>query len=210
VKIDVSPLVMQQAIQKTGIGFLYAPLYHPALKEVAEIRRDLGIRTVFNILGPLCNPADATHQLLGVYKKDLVPVIAKVLKRLGLKAAFVFYGKDLKDEISLTGKTVGIFLKDGRLEKVSLEPSSFGLKKVTLKDLEVKDSSQSAKAIKDILDAKLGPKRDMVLAGSSVCFYLLGKVKNFKEGVKLAASLIDEGKAKAKFLEFKSFIDSNA
>ncbi|MDP2924224.1 MAG: anthranilate phosphoribosyltransferase [Candidatus Omnitrophota bacterium] len=209
IKIDVSPLVMEEAIKKIGIGFLYAPLYHPALKEVAQVRKDLGIRTIFNILGPLCNPASVTHQLLGVYDKDLVLTLAKVLANLKVKKAFVFHGKDLKDEISLTGETFAAFLNNNRIEKLSLRPSEFGLKKVALKDLEVKDVNESAKIINNILDGKYGPTRDIALANASPCFYILGKSKNLKEGARLAASLIDEGKAKNKFLEFKNFIDTH-
>ncbi|MFA5272184.1 MAG: anthranilate phosphoribosyltransferase, partial [Candidatus Omnitrophota bacterium] len=110
IKIDVAPKVMEEAISKVGIGFLYAPLYHPALLEVATIRKEIGIRTIFNILGPLCNPASATHQILGVYKKELVYVMAVVLRNLGVKKALVVYGKDLKDEVSLAGETTAILV----------------------------------------------------------------------------------------------------
>jgi anthranilate phosphoribosyltransferase len=209
VKMDVPVQVMQEAIKKTGIGFLYAPMYHPALKEVAGVRRDLGVRTIFNILGPLCNPASATHQLLGVYDKDLVPLIAKVLKDLKTKKAFVFHSKDLKDEISLSAPTYAAYLNNGKIENFILKASDFGLKKVALKDLQVRDAKESAKVILDIFEGKSGARRDIVLANASPCFYILGKAKNFKEGVKLAASLIDSGKVKAKFIEFKNFIDAH-
>jgi anthranilate phosphoribosyltransferase len=209
IKIDVSPLVMEESIKKVGIGFLYAPLYHPALKEVAALRRDIGIRTIFNILGPLSNPASATHQLLGVYCEGLVLTIAKVLKVLGTKKAFVFCSRDLKDEISLSGPTLAAFLNNKKIEKLSLRPSDFGLKKIKPASLKVKDATQSAQIIRDIFSGSRGPCRDIVLANASPCFYILNKTKTLKEGVKLAASLIDSGKVKAKFAEFKNFIDSH-
>lgn len=209
INITVLPAIMEAAVRKTGIGFLYAPLYHPALKAVAEVRRDIGIRTIFNILGPLCNPACATHQLLGVYRPDLVLVIAKVLKHLAVKKAFVFHSKDLKDEISLSGPTFAAFLNNNKIEKFYLRPSDFGLKKIKSSALGVKNVKQSAQVIEDIFNGKKGPCRDIVLANASPCFYILGKARNFKEGVKLSASLIDSAKVKAKFIELKNFIDTH-
>jgi anthranilate phosphoribosyltransferase len=207
IKISSAPALMEEAIKKIGIGFLYAPLYHPALGEVAQIRREMGVRTIFNILGPLCNPALANHQLLGVYNKELVPVIGRVLKKIGIKRAFVVYGKDLKDEVSLTGPTHVCFLKNKKITYLTLKPSDFGLKKIKIKDVEVKNAKMSAKVIKGVLDGEKGAPRDIVLANSSCCFYILGRVKTFKEGVKLAARLIDSGQAKSKYLEFKKFLE---
>ncbi len=137
INISVPTSVMEEAIKKIGIGFLYAPLYHPALKEVGQIRREIGVRTIFNILGPLCNPAFANYQLLGVYNKDLAPIIARVLKKLGVKRAFVVCGKDLKDEISLTGQTEVSFVNNKKITNFLLSPSSFGLKKIKVEDLIV-------------------------------------------------------------------------
>ncbi|MFA6281426.1 MAG: anthranilate phosphoribosyltransferase [Candidatus Omnitrophota bacterium] len=207
IKIDVSPKIMEEAIKKIGIGFLYAPLYHPALLEVAAIRKEIGIRTIFNILGPLCNPAGATHQLLGVYKKELVETMAVVLKKLGIKKALVVCGKDLKDEVSLTGETTAILVDKKKMKNLCIEPADFGLKKITAKCLEAKDARQSAKIILDVLDGKYGPAQDEVLANASCCFYILNKVSNLKDGVKLAKDIIDTGRAKDKFLKFKQFID---
>lgn len=208
IKIDVNQNIMAESIKKIGIGFLYAPLYHPALKEVAGIRKELGIRTIFNILGPLCNPAFATHQVLGVYRKDLVKVIAMVLKKLALKKALVVHSKDLKDEVSLNGETTAALLDNKKIKYLSLHPSDFGLKKVNIKELEVKNVTQSAELIKEILNGKKNGPRDVVLANASCCLYVVGKVHNFKEGVRLAASLIDEGKAKNKLQEFKDFLQT--
>ncbi len=210
INIGVSASVMEKAIKEIGIGFLYAPLYHPSLGKVANIRREMGIRTIFNILGPLCNPALANYQLLGVYDPSLTISIARVLRRLGVRRAFVIYGKDVCDEVSLTGSTKVAFLNNKKISTVALSPSSFGLKRIKLKDLLVKDVKSSASLIKDILAGKKCAARNIVLANASTCFYILGKVSNFKQGVKMAAELIDTKKAKHKFSEFKKFLEENA
>lgn len=210
IKIDVSPSVMKKAIQKVGIGFLYAPLYHPALKEVAKIRREMGIRTIFNVLGPLCNPAHATHQLLGVYSEELVMVLAKVLKKLGIKKAFVVWSKDLGDEVSLSDKTTVAFLDNKKISKLKLSPSDFGLKRVSLKKIEAKSVAMSAKMVNDIMNGKEGGPRDIVLANAACCLYLAGKARNLKQGVKLGAGLIDQGKVREKVLAFRKFLEKYA
>jgi len=210
IEVDVPIDLMERAIKAIGIGFLYAPLYHPALGAVAKIRKELGIRTIFNILGPLCNPAKASHQLLGVYSKDLVLPMACVLKKLGIVKAFVVNSNDLGDEISLSGKTKVSFVSKNKITSISLSPSDFGLKKIKQKDIMAKDIKMSAKMVKDILKGKKGAPRDIVLANASACFYILGKVKNFKDGVALAKELIDRGLAYLKLTELKKFLDKNA
>ena len=210
INIGVSASVTEKAIKRIGIGFLYAPLYHPSLGKVAEIRREMGIRTIFNILGPLCNPALANYQLLGVYDPSLTISLARVLRRLGVRRAFVVYGKDVCDEVSLTGTTAVAFLNNKKITALTLSPSGFGLKRIKVKDLLVKDAKSSANLIKDIFAGKRCAARDIVLANASVCFYILGKVSNFKQGVKMAAELIDTKKAKCKLLEFKEFLKENA
>ena len=210
INISAGPQTMEEALKRIGIAFLYAPLYHPALGAVAQIRRDMGVRTIFNILGPLCNPAQASHQLLGVYSQDLIIPLAKVLKQLGSKRALVVYGQDSKDEISLTGKTNAVFLDNKKITKLTLNPSSFGLKKIKLEDILADNANVSAQIINDVLAAKPGAPRDIVLANASACFYILGKVANFKAGVSLAGELIDSGKAKDKLSQFKHFLESNA
>jgi anthranilate phosphoribosyltransferase len=206
VNINASPKVMEEAIRSIGIGFLYAPLYHPAFRVVSPIRRELGIKTIFNILGPLCNPALADYQLLGVFSKDLMKTLAYALKNLGARGAFVFHSKDLGDEVSLLGPTDVAFLDGKKIKELRLLPSSFGLKRCKWKDLEVRDIKDSAQKILDIFEGKKGSCRDTVLAGASCCFYMLKKVKDLKEGVRLAGQLIDQGKVKEKFLEFRRFL----
>ena len=210
IKIDVSPSVMEKAIEKIGIGFLYAPLYHPALKEVPKIRKEMGVRTIFNVLGPLCNPAHATHQLLGVYSEGLVMVLAKVLKNLGLKKAFVVWSEDLGDEVSLSAPTTVAFLDNKKIRKLKLNPSIFGLKKASLKKIEARSVAISAKMINDIMNGKKGAPRDIVLANAACCLYLAGRVRNLKQGVKLGAELIDQGKVKEKVISFRKFLEEYA
>ncbi len=208
IKIDVPPQVMAEAIKKIGIGFLYAPLYHPALAKVAQIRRELGIRTIFNILGPLCNPAEANYQLLGVCRKELVRIIATVLKNLGTTSAFVVYSEDLKDEISLSKKTWVSYLHHKKIENLTLSASSFGLKKISPAALKVKDAKESASLIKGVFSNQRGPARDIVLASCACCFYILKKVKSLKEGVALAGQLLASGKVKEKYQALKDFLES--
>ncbi len=210
INVGLPALVMEEAIKRIGIGFLFAPLYHPSLGKVAKIRREMGIRTIFNILGPLCNPALANYQLLGVYDSGLILPLARVLRRLGVRKAFVVYGKDVCDEVSLTGTTAAAFLNNKKISTLTLSPSAFGLKRIKLKDILVKDAKASASLIKDIFAGKGGAARDIVLANASVCFYILGKVSNFKQGVKMAAELIDTQRAKHKLSELKEFLEENA
>ncbi|MDD5069238.1 MAG: anthranilate phosphoribosyltransferase [Candidatus Omnitrophica bacterium] len=206
VNILADSSVMESAIKDIGFCFLYAPMYHSALAKVAKIRRDLGIRTIFNILGPLCSPAELTHQLLGVYSRSFVPVVARVLKRAGIRSAFVVYSEDLKDEISLSAPTFVAHLKGKTVKNFTLKASDFGLKPLKLKDLEVKNAKESARVIQEIFKGVKGPKRDIVLANASSCFYILGRVKTLKAGVVLASDLIDSGKVIKQFNNFKKFV----
>lgn len=206
ININTPPRVMEEAIKKVGIGFLYAPLYHPAFKVVSPVRKEIGIRTVFNILGPLCNPALADHQLLGVFSPEWTLKLARALKNLGIKRAFVVYGQDLKDEVSLTGQTYVRFLDNKKIREFRLTPRSFGLKRCKLKDLEVKNVQDSAKVIWDVFNGRTGVHLDIILANASTCFYILKKVRDFKSGVHLAQQLISKGKVKEKFIEFKRFL----
>jgi len=207
IKVNAPPSVMEAALKNVGICFLYAPLYHPVLANVAKIRREIGVRTIFNILGPLSYPANPTHQLLGVYNKKLLYILAKVLRRFALKKALVVYSSDLKDEVSLNGITYAALLNGRVIKKIAIRPSVFGLKKIKLKDIEVSGPSESAAIINDIFLGRRSSAYDVVLANASCCFYILGKAKNLKEGVSLAKYIIDTGKARDKFIEFKDFIN---
>jgi len=206
INITASQAKMRKALEKIGIAFLYAPLYHPALARVAVIRRELGLRTIFNILGPLCNPASANYQLLGVYDPLLLTTMAQVLKGLGAKRALVVNSSDLGDEISLSCDTKAVFLNQGKITNLTLKPNSFGLKKIKINDILVKDAKSSANMVKAVLKGEKGPGRDLVLANAGSCLYILGKAKSLKAGVVQAAELIDSGRAFDKLVCLKDFL----
>ncbi|MDD5634863.1 MAG: anthranilate phosphoribosyltransferase [Candidatus Omnitrophica bacterium] len=195
VKIDVPPKVTEECIKRIDIGFMFAPMFHEAMKHAREVRKEIGVRTIFNILGPLCNPASSSCQILGVYEKSLTKKMAEVLKRVGTKRAFVVYGMDSLDEITITDKTVVSELNKGKIRTYFIDPKDFGLKKSTLADIKGGSMEENASIIRAILQGVKGPKRDIVLANTSVALVACGKAKNFKEGVVLAAASIDSGAA---------------
>ncbi|MBU0683381.1 MAG: anthranilate phosphoribosyltransferase [Candidatus Omnitrophota bacterium] len=195
VKVDVSLKVVKKCIESINIGFLYAPLFHTAMKYAALPRREIGIRTIFNVLGPLSNPALATCQVLGVYDKDLTETLAKVLKKLGTKRAYVVHGMDSVDEVTITAKTKVSELCGGKIRSYFVSPSDFGLKKAKMKDIRGGSVKTNARIIRDVLKGKPGAKRDVVLMNSSMALMASGKVKSFKEGTKKSAQAIDTGAA---------------
>lgn len=202
VKIDVSPKKSATILNEINICFLFAQNYHIAMKYVAPVRRELGIRTVFNILGPLTNPAGASMQVMGVYDETLVEPLAKVLNNLGVKRAMVVYGQDSLDEISLSAPTSVCEVKDGTYTSYTITPEQFGFKRCQKEDLVGGDPEYNAKITRDILGGKKGPKRDAVLLNAGAAIYIAGRTKTMQEGVELAAKLIDEGKALAKLEQF--------
>jgi anthranilate phosphoribosyltransferase len=195
VKIDVGADLVQRCLMEIGIGFLYAPLFHNAMKYAIEPRREIGIRTIFNLLGPLSNPANATSQVLGVYDAKLTEVMAGVLKNLGSKRAFVVYGMDTLDEITITGRTRITELKSGRIRTYFVTPSDFGLSRASLDDIEGGDAKINAGITLSVLKGERGPRRDVVLLNASAALVAGFKAKDFKAGVKMAAESIDSGGA---------------
>lgn len=194
VNINTKPEKVKECIEKIGIGFLFAPIYHPAMKYALPTRKEIGIRTIFNILGPLTNPASANVQLLGVPSPDLTEMLANVLKNLGTKAALVVHGEGL-DEISTTGKTLVCELKKGQINTYYIQPEEFGIKKATRNDLLGADVDKNVKILMMVLKSEKGPYRDVVLLNSGALFYIAGKAKNIKEGIKIAEKSIDSGAA---------------
>jgi anthranilate phosphoribosyltransferase len=201
VKLDVSPDMVQRCILEIGIGFMYAPLYHSAMKYAVTPRKEIGIRTIFNILGPLANPAGAASQVLGVYDASLTDIMANVLKRLGSKRAFVVHGLDTLDELTITGKTRVTELKGGKIRTYYVTPGKFGLKRASLDDIAGGDAKENAKIVMSVLKGERGPRRDVVLMNASAALVAAGKAKDFKAGVKLAAESIDSGRAAEKLLK---------
>jgi anthranilate phosphoribosyltransferase len=201
VKVDAPKDRVEQCIAKIGIGFLFAPLLHEAMKFAVQPRRDIGIRTIFNLLGPLTNPAMATHQLIGLYSGDLVAVIARVLKNLGSARAMVVHGLEGLDEISLCGPTRIAELRDGAIKEYTIRPEQFGLKPCGIEELHGGNPEESAAIVRAVLDGKKGPARDVVLLNSGAALYVSGTAATVSEGIGVAAESIDSGNARRKLAE---------
>lgn len=202
VKITIPPGKSTELLNKIGICFLFAQNYHIAMKYVAPIRKELGIRTVFNILGPLSNPAGANLELMGVYDESLVEPLARVLYNLGVKRALVVYGQDRLDEISASAPTTVCEIKDGEFSSYIIKPEDFGLERCKKDDLKGGSPQENAQITISILEGEKGSKRNAVILNAGAALYLGGKAVSINEGIKLAEELIDNGKAKAKLDEF--------
>jgi anthranilate phosphoribosyltransferase len=198
VKVDAPKDRVERCIAEIGIGFLFAPLLHEAMKYAVQPRRDIGIRTIFNLLGPLTNPAMARYQLIGIYSGDLVGMVAHVLRNLGSARALVVHGLEGLDEISLCGPTKVAELRDGEVKQYTLEPEQFGLKRCQLSDLHGGTADESAVVVRAVLDGKAGPAREVVLLNSGAALYVSGKVATLQDGMRLAAESIDSGSARQK------------
>ena len=195
VNIDQSPEKCAELLDEVGMCFFFAQKYHTSMKYVGAIRRELGIRTVFNSLGPLTNPGSPKMQLLGVYDEYLVEPLAQVLISLGVKRGMVVYGQDKLDEISMSAPTTVCEFKDGWFKSYVVTPEDFGLKRCTKADLVGGTPEENAAITRAILSGEKGPKRDAVLMNAGAALYLGGKAENWKDGVALAAGLIDGGRA---------------
>lgn len=196
VNIEAGIGTVETCIGKANIGFLFAPLLHQAMKHAVGPRKEIGIRTVFNILGPLVNPACATHRILGVYSEHLTVVLSEVLKNLGDRHAFVVHGLDGLDEITTTTKTKICELEANTIKSYYLDPRTLGIKTATLSDLTVTSPEESAQAIREIFDGIPGPKRDIVLLNAAAAIIAGGLAEGFPEGLKIAAQSIDTGRAR--------------
>ncbi len=198
VNLNVTPQQVETCINEIGIGFLFAPALHGAMKHAIGPRREIGIRTIFNILGPLTNPAGADRQVLGVYDESLVEVLAQVLVKLGCRRGFVVHGMDGMDEVTLTGPTRVGEIRDGAVTLSTIEPEDFGLRRCTLTDLQGGDATANAAIVKDILSGNLGPKREVVLLNAAYALVAVGLAKNVDAGLVRARGVIDDGLAMAK------------
>ncbi len=201
VKLDIGPEAVERCIRQIGIGFLYAPLFHNAMKYAITPRKEIGIRTIFNILGPLCNPANATSQVLGVYEPSLTETLAKVLRNLGSKRAFVVHGMDTLDEITITGRTRVAELRDEHIKTYYITPEKFGIKSSALEDIKGGNAKENAKIILSVLKGEKSARRDVVLLNAAASLVSGFKAKDFKDGIKLAAEAIDSGQALDKLLK---------
>ena len=196
VKIEANPDVVKKCVEEVGIGFMFAPHFNPAMKYVGKVRKDLGFRTIFNILGPLSNPSRAKAMVVGVYTSKLTDVIAKAMMNIGVERAFVVSGCDNMDEITLTGGTIISEIKDGRVNTFTVTPEQFGFKRCGLDELQGGDGTVNAGITKDILSGKeKGAKRDIVLLNAGATLYVGGMADSIQAGIRLAQETIDSGKA---------------
>ena len=209
VKLDINPEIVEEAIEEIGIGFLYAPLYHGAMRYAAKARKEVGIRSIFNMLGPLTNPAGANCQLLGVYAPELTEMFAHALRLLGTKRAFVVHGHDGLDEISVCAPTRISELKDDLIRTYDITPEHFFGSKANPKDLAGGDSEENADITRKILAGEKGPKRDVVVLNASAALVAAGKARDFNEGISLAKTSIDSGAAAAKLEKLARYTQEN-
>src|SRR2546430_4875692 len=198
INLDWPPQRVARCVDQVGIGFLYAPLLHTAMKHVMPARREMGVRTVFNMLGPLTNPAGANAQVIGVYAAALTEPLARVLAELGTFRAFVVHGADGLDEISNTGESRVSEVREGIVRTFNVRPEDFGLSRASIRDLLGGDREQNAEIIRTILRGEPGPRRDIVLMNAAAALVVGAKARDLKEGVELAARSIDSGAARAK------------
>jgi anthranilate phosphoribosyltransferase len=205
VNVNLPPEKVQTCLRQNGLAFLFAPLFHPAMKHALGPRREVGIRTVFNLLGPLTNPAGANIHLLGLYREDLTRPIAEVLKNLGSKSALVVHGKDHCDEISITGTTTVSYLKEGSIEDIQMVPEDAGLPRARLEEIRGGTPEENAKVLSGIFSGEMGPPRDVVLLNGGAVFWAAAEVSNLREGVEMAAESIDSGRAMKKLQELIRF-----
>ena len=202
VVIDLAPERVAECIAETGIGFMFAPNHHPAMKAVAPVRKEMGVRTIFNILGPLTNPAGAPNILMGVFHADLVGIQVRVLERLGTKRAMVVWGKDGMDEITLGAATMVGELRDGVVREYEVQPEDFSLPMSSSRNLAVADANESRAKILEVLDNKPGVARDIVMLNSGAALYTAGLATSIGDGVAKARESLASGAARARLDQF--------
>ncbi|MGN6229737.1 MAG: anthranilate phosphoribosyltransferase [Trinickia sp.] len=205
VNIDLQPEQVAASIAETGMGFMFAPNHHPAMKNIAPVRRELGIRTIFNILGPLTNPAGAPNQLMGVFHPDLVGIQVRVMQRLGAKHVLVVYGKDGMDEVSLGAATLVGELRDGQVHEYEIHPEDFGLQMVSNRTLKVADANESKTILLQALENRPGVAREIVTLNAGTALYAANLVASIADGIEVARETIAAGRARAKVDELVRF-----
>ena len=205
VNLNLTPEQVAESIDAIGIGFMFAPNFHGAMKHAAPVRRELGVRTLFNILGPLTNPAGAPHQLLGVFHVDLVGILVRVLQRLGSHHVMVVHGSDGMDEITLNGETLIGELKDGEVTEYTVHPREFGLGTSSSEVLKVWDATQAKDMLLSVLDDLPGPARDIVLLNAGAAIYVADCAATLGEGIELARDVIASGAAREKLRQLVEF-----
>ncbi|RLL89776.1 anthranilate phosphoribosyltransferase [Petrotoga sp. HKA.pet.4.5] len=213
VNISLPPSSIERCLKEINIAFLFAQNFHKATKHAAVPRKELGIRTIFNVLGPLTNPANVKYQLMGIYDPNLVYPIAEVLNNLGVKRAMVVHGAEGIDEFSLSGKNKVAFLNEGKIEKLEISPEDLGLKKCSIQEIQGGSAEENRRIILNIFNGEKGPKRDVVVLNSAAGLYVANKVNSLEEGISYAQDIIDSGKAMEKLeemVEFTNFLSLQA
>ena len=196
--VNLTPAQVAKCVDEIGIGFMFAPNHHSAMRHAAPVRRELGVRTLFNLLGPLTNPAGAKRQVMGVFHRDLTGLLARVLQRLGSEHVLVVHGADGMDEISFAGDTYVAELKDGQVKEYVLNPQQFGLPLHDVQSIRVQNAEQSSQIALAVLGGETGPARDIVLLNAGAAIYVAGLVANLTAGIACASRVIDSGDAKNK------------
>jgi anthranilate phosphoribosyltransferase len=202
VPLTLKPDAIARSIEETGIGFMFAPNHHPAMKNVAPVRRELGVRTIFNILGPLTNPADAPNILMGVFHPDLVGIQVRALQRLGAEHAVVVYGRDGMDEVSLGAATLVGEFHHGEIREYEIHPEDFGLTMASNRTLKVQTPAESLALVRSVLRNESGPARDIVVLNAGVALYAANLATTMAEGIALAREAVATGRAAAKMDQF--------
>jgi anthranilate phosphoribosyltransferase len=208
--LNLTPEQIARSIEEVGIGFMFAPNHHPAMKNVAPVRKELGIRTIFNILGPLTNPAGAPNILMGVFHSDLVGIQVRALQRLGAEHAVVVYGRDGMDEISLGASTLVGELKNGQITEYEIHPEDFGLPMASNRALRVETPEQSLAVLRGVLDNQAGAAKDIVVLNAGAALYAANVATSISEGIERARMAIESGAAKAKLAQFVAFSQAAA
>ncbi len=196
VRLDLSPEQVEQCVREVGVGFMFAPGHHSAMKHAIGPRREMGARTIFNVLGPLTNPAGVPNQLLGVFSEELLEPLAHVLQKLGSRHVMVVHSRDGLDEISIGDRTEVAELKDGQVRRFSIQPEDFGLKRTPIQQLKAADPAASLSIIRDVLDNQPGPARDIVQLNAGAAIYTAGVASSLQEGIDLAGKAIASGEAR--------------
>jgi len=208
--INLSPERIAASVAQTGIGFMFAPNHHPAMKNVAPVRKELGVRTIFNILGPLTNPAGAPNILMGVFHPDLVGIQVRALQRLGAEHALVVYGRDGMDEVSLGAATLVGELKNGEIREYEIHPEDFGMAMASNRALRVETPEESVTMLRGVLDNQPGAARDIVLLNAGAALYVANVAASIGNGIERAREALSSGAAKAKLAQFVAFTTGSA
>ena len=208
VNLALTPAQVAQSLREVGVGFMFAPNHHPAMKHAAPVRKELGMRTILNILGPLTNPAGAPNQVMGVFHQDLVGIQARVLKMLGSRHVLTVHGHDGLDEITITGPTHVAELKHEFITEYTIEPRQFGLDVAPIEAIQVKDAADSKARVEAVLANESGPSRDVVILNAAAALYVAGVAGSLWDGVALARDAIESGAARAKLGQLVAFTRS--